>query len=130
MAQNYSWNPNIGAVNGYGNVPCQNVRGTKLAATTDTSLTVPNIVATGNIRNTVPLTGADTGLIYARIKYDYNATVWVANNAAATPDTTGTFATVNGALLPECLLVRGGDVLHFYAAAGANVTVEFYPWQA
>jgi len=138
MSKNFSWNPNIGAVNGFGNNPPPAVSTAKIAATTDTTLTVPNIACTGAMRNTVPETGADTALIYAVFGFGdasgmasvNGVTVWVAKGTAATPNLTGSFASTAGMINPSCFLVKGGDVLHFYSEAVANVSVAFYPWSA
>lgn len=130
MAKNFSYNPNIGAVNGFGNNTPEIVRSVRLAATTDTSLTVPNIASTGAMRNTVPESGADTALLYAIFGYEDGATVFVANGVDATPNTTSSFATSSSAINPVCLLVKGGEVLHFYALTQKYVTVTFYPWSA
>lgn len=130
MSKNWSYNPNIGAVNGFGNIAPEVVRSVRLAATTDTTLTVPNIAVTGGMRNTVPVTAADTALVYAVFGYEDAATVFVANGADATPNTTSSFAASSSVINPQCFLVKGGDTLHFYALTQKYVTVAFYPWSA
>lgn len=87
-----------------------------LAATTDTTLTVPGVAKKYK----------------ALIKCEANAVVWFAVNATAAVPAGATFALttseivdVNGKL---CRHVKAGDVLHFYTAGtgGIDVSVALY----
>lgn len=86
-----------------------------LAATTDTTLTVP-----GKAQR-----------YKAVIKVENNGLVWVALNATAAVPAGGTFAATTSELITDakslCREVRSGDVLHFITAtAGTDVSVVFY----
>ena len=85
-----------------------------LAATTDTTLTIP-----GNAPS-----------YKAIIKVDANV-VWVALNATAAVPAGMSFASTTSELVsdntPLCREVKSGDVLHFYTAtATTNVSVVLY----
>lgn len=84
-----------------------------LAATTDTLLTVP-----GN-----------SGFYKAVIKV--TASVWIAIDATAAVPVGTSFATTSSELIEPgqdfCREVQAGDVLHFFGAAAAGVSVVFYP---
>lgn len=86
-----------------------------LAATTDTSLTVPGAASRYK----------------AVIRCEPNATVWVALNATAAVPAGASFAVTTSELIPVngtlCRDVASGDVLHFYTATAAtDVGVAFY----
>jgi len=86
-----------------------------LAATTDTTLTVPS----------------DAQRYKAVMKVENNGLVWVALNATAAVPVGGTFASTTSELINDakslCREVKAGDVLHFYTAtAGTDVSVVFY----
>lgn len=86
-----------------------------LAATTDTTLTVP-----GN-----------AGRYKAVIKVENNGLVWVANNETAAVPAGSTFQSTTSELINDakslCREVKAGDVLHFYTAtAGTDVSVVLY----
>lgn len=118
--QNFYANPNYGSVNGFARK--SPVAGTvyyaQLAATTDTTLTVPSIAGVGQLGN-------NTSRMLAIFGYQNGATVFVANGVTAAVSTSASFAAVNGSINPQCFLVEAGDVLHFYALAQDYVTVEF-----
>lgn len=122
--QNYDYNPNLGGINGFARKAP--VAGTvyyaQLAATTDTTLTVPSIAGIGRLGN-------NTSRMLAIFGYQNGATVFVANGATAAVSTSSSFAAVNGSINPTAFLVEAGDVLHFYALAQDYVTVEFQAWQ-
>lgn len=94
-----------------------------LAATTDTTLTVP-----GNVPQLVP--GAGFNYV-AVINVKHAASVWFAlNDTAATP-AGGSFASTTSMLLntstPTLVALDIGDVMHFYtAASGVEVSVSFF----
>jgi hypothetical protein len=86
-----------------------------LAATTDTTLTVPG----------------DAPKYRALIKVETNGLVWVALNATAAVPAGGTFAATTSELITDdrtlCRYVKAGDVLHFYTAgSGIDVSVVLY----
>lgn len=86
-----------------------------LAATTDTTLTIP----------------AKAQRYKALIKVENNGLVWVALNATAAVPAGGTFAASTSELINDnstlCREVKAGDVLHFFTAtAGTDVSVVLY----
>jgi hypothetical protein len=85
-----------------------------VAATTDTTLTVPGSAPR---YKAVIRAGADDE-------------VWIALNAVADVPAGGTFAADTSELIPIngtlCREVKKSDVLHFYSTAGGNVSVVFY----
>lgn len=121
----YGVNTNLSGVNGFGRQPANSsgslvgIYTALLAATTDTTLTVPNAIAPGNLASDLPNA-------LAVINYQDASNVFVALGATAAPNGTGAFVASNGVLKPTALLVKGGSVLHFYALAQAYVSVEFY----
>lgn len=122
---NYTPNPNFLGVNGYGVTFCNKVYTVRLAATTDTTLTVPDGIGMGRAANTRPKLLAK--ISYAQVTN--RGDVWVAVGTSAVPNTTGLFVESAGALNPDCRQVNAGDVLHFYATAATDVSVEFYAVQ-
>ena len=127
----YDINPNLQGFNGFSRRPA-NANGcadaiynTELAATTDKTVPVPSNIATGQLANDKPW-------ILAIMNYQANATVFVANQTAsngvttAAPDTSASFVAGVSFINPTALLVKGGDILHFYPIAQAFVSVEFY----
>ena len=90
-----------------------------VAATTDTTLTVPNFTGLGKANDQNPK-------IFAVFGYAGSVTMYVANNATALPTLAGSFTLDNSVINPSCREVKGGDVLHFYSVAGGNMTVAFY----
>lgn len=86
-----------------------------LAATTDTSFTIPGVAP--NYK--------------AVIKVSVGSSVWVAINAVAAVPAGAAFAATTSELVndafPLCRQVKGGDVLHFFApAANASVSIVLY----
>jgi len=128
---NYGVNTNLNGVNGFGR-QAANANGntiaiynTQLGATTDKTVTVPKATAMGNYNNT-------NSKILAILNYQAAATVFVANQTptngvtTAAPDTSGTITAGSSMINPTALLVNGGDILHFYPAAEAFISIEFY----
>jgi len=86
-----------------------------LAATTDTTLTIPG----------------QAQRYKALIKVENNGLVWVALNATAAVPAGGTFAATTSELINDnstlCREVKSGDVLHFFTAtAGTDISVVLY----
>lgn len=86
-----------------------------LAATTDTTLTIPG----------------SAPRFKALIKVETDGDVWVANGATAAVPAGGTFAATTSELVvggeAVCRDVKGGDVLHFYTAGTSiDVSVVLY----
>lgn len=86
-----------------------------LAATTDTTLTVPGTAPSYK----------------ALMKAEPTATVYVAKNATAAVPGGVTFAATTSEMIPVngslCREVKAGDVLHFYTAGtDIDVSVVFY----
>lgn len=86
-----------------------------LAATTDTTLTIPGNAPTYK----------------AVIKVENNGLVWVALGATAALPVGGTFAATSSELITDskslCREVKAGEVLHFITAtAGTDVSVVLY----
>lgn len=95
----------------------------RLAATTDTTLTVPGEQPLG-------VAGDSTTNKYLAV-FSYAKAeakdVWVALNAIADAPAGATFATDTSELNPTAKVVEAGDVLHFYAVtANTDVSVAFY----
>jgi len=128
---NYDVNTNLQGVNGWSRRPA-NANGslvaiynTQLAATTDKTVTVPSATGIGQEATDLPW-------VSVIMNYQAAATVFVAvkttANAVTTaaPDTSGTITAGVSFINPTALLVRGGDVLHFYPMAQAVISIEFY----
>ena len=122
---NYTTNSSLNSTNGFGRQPARsnkNLLGiytTKCAATTDATLTVPLAIGVGAL-------ASDKPNVLVILGYQAAATVFVALDATAAPDASGTFTASNGAINPSAFLVKGGSVLHFYPLADAYVSVELY----
>lgn len=126
MVVKYNQARDINGYNGFGLPPSDLNYNATLAATTDTTLTVPGSMglgANGIYQKSVwlaiitmsPTTGA----------------VWFAlNAAAAVPAGAGFAATSSVLLVPTCynaFQVQGGDVLHFFSTPATNsVSVRLY----
>ena len=91
-----------------------------IAATTDTPLTVPSGSGKGKANDT-------NAKFLARFRYQAGTTVFVSvNGTSAAPSLTGSFVANASIINPECKEVKAGDILHFYSAATANITVELF----
>lgn len=122
---NYDLNPNIEGNNGFGRQPANTnknliaILNTQLAATTDTTLVVPQNIGAGRLAN-------DKAHILAIISYASGAIVFVGVGGTAAPDVSGTFTAGNGVINPSALMLQGVTTLHFWATAQVFVSVEFY----
>lgn len=121
MAQYANTSYVSGNENGFGLPFAKKVYSARLAATTDTSLTVPGasgITETG---------GKLVNKYLAVFQYEDAASVFVANGAAAAAPAGAGFAATTSELNPPAKMVKAGDVLHFYAiGADTDMTVAFY----
>lgn len=119
----YNINSYAHGVNGFG-LPFTNTSySAKLAAATDTTLTVPGLQAGG-------APSALYAKMYAVITYSTNGVVWVASNDTAEVAAGASFAQTSSELSPTCKYVRAGDVLHFITAtASVEVNVAFFAVQ-
>lgn len=123
--QSYSTNTNLLGVNGYGIKASTAIYNTKVAATTDTTLTVPSTAGIGQALN-------DTNKLLAVFSYASGAIVFVGNSTptapitSAAPDGSGTFTAGSSVINPPAFIVSAGDTLHFYATAQVYVSVAFY----
>lgn len=133
MAQQYNILSMINGVNGFGRAFPTVIRTARLAATTDTSLTVPGGDVTG-----LPTAGGATNAnkYLAIISYGSPAAatnpahVFVALGSAANAPAGAGFAADDSIINPSALYVKAGDVLHFFALiANIDVAVEFWPLQ-
>jgi hypothetical protein len=121
----FAWNPNIGAVNGFGIKLPGIGQSCEVPASSNTICTIPSLPTSGRTQSD-PYIGKNSG--YAIIKYTYGVDFWVAVNADATPSLTGAFVSNASMLNPECLLVYEGDELNFYSVVGGAASVTVFPW--
>jgi len=92
-----------------------------LAASTDTSLTIPGGSSMGAI------TANTYNKFIAIFSYTPGAQVWVALNATAAVPAGSSFASTTSELNPSARQVEFGDVIHFISAdTAAEVGVTFY----
>lgn len=126
MVTKYNQTRDINGYNGFGLPPSDLNYNATLAATTDTTLTIPNTMGMGGngiyqksvwlvLITVAPTTGA----------------VWLAVNAVAAVPVGSTFATTSSVLLVPTVYnafqVNGGDVLHFFSTPATNsVSVRLY----
>lgn len=123
MTTKFNMSRDINGYNGFGLTFTDTAYSATLAAATDTSLTVPSAVGLGKQGYSTNAAGQ----MLAVFSIDPGASVWVANNIAASNPAGASFVATVSELNPAARLVNGGDVLHFYSvAANANVSVSFY----
>lgn len=122
MTTKFNMSRDINGFNGFGLTFTDTAYSATIAATTDTSLTVPSSIGLGEQGYSLNATGQ----MLAVFTFDPGSSVWVANNIAATTPVGATFAATLSELNPAARLVKGGDVLHFYSAATAGISVAFY----
>lgn len=120
MAQLYNINDITRNSNGFGLPFSSNVYSARLAATTDTTLTVPGGSSLGKAMNNV-------NKFIAVFSYEDAASVFVANGSTAEAPAGAGFASTTSELNPPAKHVSAGDVLHFYSVgANVDITVAFY----
>ncbi len=121
VTKNFNTNLALNLFNDFGSqfAGIRSTYSAKLGATTDTTLVVPLGSGVGKENDA-------KAKFLARFRYAPAAQVWVANNVDATPSLTGSFVANASIINPECKEVKGGDTLHFYATAAADISVEFF----
>lgn len=131
MAQQYNINKSVYGVNGYGRQFPEVIYNCRLAANTDTTFTVPGGGITG-----LPSNGVSAANTYVlKISYESPAAaannhVFVALNQAAAAPAGNTFAAATSIINPDGLVVKAGDVVHFFAvSADIDVSIEVWPLQ-
>jgi hypothetical protein len=123
MATKYNLTRDINGYNGFGLDFTDTGYNVTLTASTDTTLTVPNINPLGG----ASYSGSAQPQLIAIFSYTAAKDVWVSKNAAASVPAGATLAASSSRLLPTARKVQGGDVLHFYTtASSASVDVQFY----
>ena len=127
MITQYKIQKDVAGYNGYGLQFSNTKFSATLAASTDTSVTVPLAGSMGAALNSVNK--------YLAVITVYNATgegeVWCANNTTATVPAGASFAATNSDLIVQnrdyAREVKAGDVLHFITGqTGTDVSVIFY----
>lgn len=124
MPTTFNINSNITGARDFGLPFCTAVYTARLAATTDTSLTVPSKVPAG-------LPGFK-GRFVAVFSYSKLTTkdVWVAIDATAAVPAGAGFAASTSELNPSAKYVKAGQVIHMLAVtADTDVSVAFYAIQ-
>lgn len=115
-------------VDGNGTEFSDQVISAKIAADTDTSLTVPSPSALGMPQ------GSSKNKFYAVISTEPGKSVFVASNAVAAAPAGAAFAQGTSELVSKSYLVKsvkGGDLLHFLSVGNtAFVTVAFFSYSA
>lgn len=124
MSTIYKLQKDVAGYNGFGLPFSDQKFSASLAATTDTTLTVPSSGAIG-----APLNQINRFL--ALVQVEANATVWATVNATAAVPAGGTFAATTSDLVIGgeyyAREVKAGDVMHFLApTAGTDIQVSFY----
>lgn len=124
MTTQYKLQKDVAGYNGFGLPPSDLKYSASLAATTDTTLTVPSSGSMG-----APLNQVNRFIAIIQVKA--NASVWLAVNATAAVPAGTSFATTTSDLIIGgeyyAVEVKAADVLHFYApAATTDVMVKFY----
>jgi hypothetical protein len=126
MVTKYNQTRDINGYNGFGLPPSDLNYSATLAATTDTTITVPDTMGMG--ANGIYSQSVWLAIITVSPS---SGAVWVAVNAVAAIPVGTTFATSSSFLLVangyNAIQVNGGDVLHFFSTPATNsVSVRFY----
>lgn len=124
MTTQYKLQKDVAGYNGFGLQFSDQKYSASLAASTDTSLTVPLNGAMGQALNSV-------NKWLAVIQVEANLEVWFALNATAAVPASGSFALTTSDLIIGSeyygVEVKAGDVMHFLApTAGTDILVKFY----
>lgn len=121
MATKFNMTRDINGYNGFGLAFTDTAYSATLAATTDTSFTVPSSMGMGG-------NGFFSSSEWLAIfEYTPGSEVWVAVNTTAAVPAGASFAATASEMNPAARLVKGGDVLHFKTASANNsVSVLLY----
>lgn len=123
MITPYKIERDIAGYNGFGLQPSNLKFSADLAATTDTTLTIPDGASLG-------MPGATKNRFLAIIKVEWGEEVWFAMNATAAVPAGASFAETDSELIVStqdfAREVVAGDVLHFFSTPGAEVSVVLY----
>lgn len=124
MTTQYKLQKDVAGYNGFGLPFCDQKFSASLAATTDTTVTVPINGAMGQALNSV-------NKWLAVIQVEANLSVWLALNATAAVPAGATFAATTSDLIIGTeyygVEVKAGDVMHFFApTASTDILVKFY----
>lgn len=123
MATRFSMTRDINSFNGFGLQFTDTAYSATLAATTDTTLTVPS----GDSMGGGSFPADNKPRLIAIFSFDPGEAVWVAIGATAAVPAGASFAATSSSLNPAAREVKGGDVLHFFtSASNVVVGVEFY----
>jgi hypothetical protein len=121
MPTKFNMTRDINGYNGFGLQFTDTSYSATLAASTDTSVTVPSTTGMGGFGISA------SSLWLAVFSFDPGTSVWVALNTAAAAPAGASFATTSSELNPAARLVKGGDVIHFFSTGTAvNVNVAFW----
>jgi hypothetical protein len=138
MPTPYNVNPKLYGINGFGLSPCQDVYGITFAASTNESVTVPDLCplgALGQIGAPVPFPTLESNTAKGRNKcvaiFHYGkevaADIWVAYNQPAVVPAGDTFAKQTSELFPLAWEVYAGDTIQaITATVGAEMSISFY----
>ena len=116
----FAMNRDVNGFNGFGLKPTNLAYSATLAASTDTSLTIPEVDSLGMSCST------KNARLIAIITSDPGSSVWVALNATAAIPAGSTFATTASALNPAAYEVQATDVLHFFSTGTPGISVRLY----
>lgn len=124
MTTQYKLQKDVAGYNGFGLQFCDQIFSASLAASTDTTLTVPLTGSMGAALNTV-------NKFLAIVQVEANLSVWFALNEAAAAPVGATFAATTSDLIIGTqyygVEVKAGDTMHFLAeTAGTDIMVKFY----
>ena len=124
MTTQYKLQKDVAGYNGFGLQFSDQKYSASLAASTDTSLTVPLNGAMGQALNSV-------NKWLAVIQVEANLSVWFALNETAAVPAGSSFAATTSDLIIGSeyygVEVKAGDVMHFLApVAGTDILVKFY----
>lgn len=119
----YKIERDVGGYNDFGVQPSNLKYSATIAATTDTSLTIPGGASLG-------MPGGNKNRFLAVVKIEWGEEVWFAINEAASAPAGATFAETASELIVSSQdfgrEVKTGDELHFYSTPGAAISVVLY----
>lgn len=121
MTTKFSMTRDINGYNGFGLKPSDTNINATLAASTDTSFTVPGSSAIGGSNYQTK------SLWLAIFSIDPGDSVWVSINSVAAAPAGSSFALTSSFLNPAGLELQEGDVIHcFTTGTDVDVSIRFY----